>query len=287
MRCLRVQKLAVFMKKIFLLGLCGLFLGNLQVSAQKMLQEVIIDYVNLVPPNVVNKVLAKNTPVKVSLLKGTQASFYRISVFKPEKVNTSARLYESIRVINPDSLLKVGYSFDKHLLAPNANFKVSIGVFTDSKSAQKFIDGKDAAPCFKIDSTQSAVGKLEGCQGDEIYIAIKPLEKRKSGYLKVELVSLVDVIEDPVNDRFPFSLQNELNGEVAYEVSGDRLNWQAFFLPSKKRAEFKLADNQVYMRVSTLDKVTEEYKIDSGKKYRLYWNKEKNRVDVEELPSKK
>ncbi|AYQ31584.1 hypothetical protein [Runella sp. SP2] len=275
------------MKKIFFTGLLCSVLVHLQVSAQKMLQEVIIDYVNLVPPNVVNKVLAKNTPVKVSLLKGTTTSFYRISVFQPEKVNTSSRLYETLRLVNPDTLTKADYSFDKHSLASNANFKVAVGVFTDAKSAQQFIDGKETSPCFKIDSTQNSVGKLEGCRGDEVYIAVKPLGKRKLGSIKVEVVSLADVIEDPVNDRFPFSLQNELNGEVAYEVSGDRLNWQAFFLPSKKRAEFKLADTQVYMRVSTLDKVTEEYKIDSGKKYRLFWNKDKNRVDVSEIPVSK
>lgn len=275
------------MKKIVSIALLCSVLVHLSASAQKMLQEVIIDYVNLVPPNVVYKVLAKNTPMKVSLLKGTQTSFYRISVFQPEKVNTSSRLYESLRLVNPDTLTKKGYSFDKHLLASNANFKVVVGVFTEAKSAQQFIDGKPASACFQLDSTQSSVGILEGCRGEEIYVAVRPIGKRKLGSIKVEVVSLADVIEDPINDRFPFSLQNELNGEVAYEVSGDRLNWQAFFLPSKKRAEFKLADTQVYMRVSTLDKVTEEYKIDSGKKYRLFWNKDKNRVDVGELPSKK
>jgi hypothetical protein len=172
-------------------------------------------------------------------------------------------------------------------LEANGNFNVSVGFFDDAASAEKFLSGKEASPCFKADSTKSSAGVISGCRGETVYVAVKPLGKGNLGSIKVEIVALADVVEDPVNDRFPFSIQNELSGEVAYEISGDRLNWQAFYLPTKKRAEFKLADSQVYMRVSTLEKVTEEYKIDSGKKYRLYWNKDKNRLDLGEIPAKK
>lgn len=287
LRCVSVYNIAIFMKKIFFLSLLSAFLVAVNASAQKMLQEVIVDYVNMAPNNLVNKVLSKNKPIKVSLLKGTSVAFYRITVFEPEKVNTYTRLYETLRLVNPDTLIKKGYDFKKHLLEANGNFDVAVRFFSDAAAANKFLDGKEASPCFQIDSTKSEAGIVKGCQGDELFVAIKPLGKGKVGSVKVELVALADVAEDPVNDRFPFSIQNELSGEVAYEISGDRINWQAFYLPSKKRAEFKLADTQVYMRVSTLDKVTEEYKIDSGKKYRLYWNKDKNRFDLGEIPAKK
>lgn len=287
MRCVSDYNLAVSMKKIFFLNLFVAFLVTVDASAQKMLQEVIVDYVNIVPKNLVNKVLTPNKPIKVSLSKGTSSVFYRITVFQPEKVNTYTRFYETVRLVNPDSLTKEGYSFNKHLLEANGNFNVQVQFFNEAVSANKFLDGKEASYCAKIDSTKSTAGVLDGCRGQELFIAVKPLGKGKFGSIKVEIVALSDVIEDPVNDRFPFSIQNELNGEVAYEVSGDRLNWQAFYLPVKKRAEFKLADSQVYMRVSTLDKATEEYKIDSGKKYRFYMNKEKNRLELGEIPAKK
>jgi hypothetical protein len=275
------------MKKISILILLSAFLVTLNVSAQKMLQEVIVDYVNLLPANMVNKITAKNKPIKVSLLKGTSAAYYRVTVFQPEKVNTYTRFYESIRLVNPDTLLKEGYDFNKHLLETNGNFNVSVQFFNDASSAEKFLEGKEGSPCFKIDSTKSSVGQITGCRGETVYVAVKPLGKDKLGSIKVEIVALADVIEDPINDRFPFSIQNELSDVVSYEISGDRTNWQSFFLPTKKKAEFKLADTQVYMRVSTLDKVTEEYKIDSGKKYRLYWNKDKNHLDLGEIPAKK
>ncbi|MFN8349805.1 MAG: hypothetical protein U0X91_32695 [Spirosomataceae bacterium] len=275
------------MKKLFLISLFSAFLAANHTNAQKMLQEVIVDYVNLPSANMVNKVMAKNKPIKVSRLKGTSAAFYRVTVFQPEKVNTYTRLYESLRLVNPDTLAKAGYDYNKHLLEANGNFNVAVGFFEDASSAEKFLSGKEASPCFKIDSTKSSAGVMEGCRSETFYVAVKPLDKKSIGSIKVEIVALADVIEDPVNDRFPFSIQNELSGEVAYEISGDRQNWQAFYLPTKKRAEFKLADSQVYMRVSTLEKVTEEYKIDSGKKYRLYWNKDKNRLDLGEIPAKK
>ncbi len=287
MRSVSVYNIAVFMKKIFFLSLLSAFLVTLNTSAQKMLQEVIVDYVNIAPNNLVNKVLAKNKPIKVSLLKGTSVVFYRVTVFQPEKVNTYTRLYETLRLVNPDTLVKEGYNFNKHLLEANGDFDVAVQFFGDAAAASKFLDGKEASPCFQIDSTKSVAGIVKGCRGDEIFVAVKPRGKGKVGSVKVELVALADVAEDPINDRFPFSIQNELSGEVAYEISGDRMNWQAFYLPSKKRAEFKLADTQVYMRVSTLDKATEEYKIDSGKKYRLYWNKDKNRLDLGEIPAAK
>lgn len=275
------------MKKICYLSLLGMFLIVQNASAQKMLQEVIVDYVNILPQNIVNKVLAKNKPIKVTLPKGTSVAFYRVTVFQPEKVNTYTRLYETVRLVNPDTLSKEGYDFSKHLLAANGDFEVAVQFFDDADGAEKFLSGKEASPCFKIDSTKSSAGTIKGCRGDSFYIAAKPLEKKQLGSIKIEIVALADVAEDPINDRFPFSIQNELSGEIAYEISGDRINWQAFYLPSKKRAEFKLADTQVYMRVSTLEKVTEEYKIDSGKKYRFYWNKDTNRFDLGEIPVKK
>ncbi|MEZ4903777.1 MAG: hypothetical protein R2822_19490 [Spirosomataceae bacterium] len=262
------------------------FLTIQAASAQQMLQEVIVDYVNIVPQNIVNKVIAKNKPIKVVLPKGATLALYRITVFQPEKVNTYTRLYETVRLVNPDTLAKEGYNFDKHLLEANGNFNVAMRVFKEEKEANNYLEGKEASACFEIDSTQSKVGILKGCGEETVFVAIKPLEKKKLGSIKVELVALADVVEDPINDRFPFSIQNELSGEIVYEVSGDRMNWQAFYLPSKKKAEFKLADSQVYVRVSTLDKVTEEYKIDSGKKYRFYWNKDTNRFDLGEIPKK-
>ncbi len=276
------------MKKIFLLSVLSTFLITIDVVAQKMLQEVIVDYVIFRPNNSVNKLLAKNKPIKVSLPKGTKAAFYRATVYQNEKVNTSDTFYKSLRVTNPDTLLKEGFDFTPYLLEPNGEAGVEVYFFTDKKAANQFDDGKDATPCQKIDSTKSAVGVLSAsCQGEELYVGVRKKDKSKLVTVKVEIVALADVAEDPINDRYPFSLQNELSGEVSYEVSGDRNNWQAFFLPSKKKAEFKLADSQVYMRVSTIDKVTEEYKIDSGKNYRLYWNKDTNKVDLGEIPAKK
>ena len=275
------------MKKIKYLNLLFAFLMIQNTSAQKMLQEVIVDYVNIVPSNRINKVIAKNKPIKVVLPKGATLTLYRVTVFQPEKVNTYTRLYETIRLINPDILMKKGYDFSKHLLEANGDFTVGMRVFKEQKEAEKYLEGKEASACFEIDSTKSKVGILKGCGEETVFIAVKPLENKKLGSIKIELVALADVAEDPINDRFPFSIQNELSGEIAYEISGDRMNWQAFYLPSKKRAEFKLADTQVYMRVSTLEKVTEEYKIDSGKKYRLYWNKDKNHFDLGEIPASK
>ena len=68
------------MKKIFLFSLLSAFLMTINATAQKMLQEVIVDYVVFRPNNMVNKVLAKNKPIKVSLPKGTKTAFYRVTV---------------------------------------------------------------------------------------------------------------------------------------------------------------------------------------------------------------
>ncbi|AXE17935.1 hypothetical protein DR864_09405 [Runella rosea] len=276
------------MKKIFLFSLLSAFLMTINATAQKMLQEVIVDYVVFRPNNMVNKVLAKNKPIKVSLPKGTKTAFYRVTVYQNDKVNTSDTFYKSLRVINPDTLSKERFDFTPYLAEPNGAVGVEVYFFADKSAASRFDSGKEAEACQKIDSTKSAVGVLStSCAGEELYVGIKKKGKGPLVTVKVEIVALADVAEDPINDRYPFSIQNELSGEVSYEVSGDRTNWQAFFLPSKKKAEFKLADNQVYMRVSTLDKASEEYKIDSGKNYRLYWNKDTNKVDLGEIPAKK
>ncbi|MFN4144306.1 MAG: hypothetical protein ACK4GN_00665 [Runella sp.] len=278
------------MKKIFLLSLSLpiLIYQNTVFAQQKALQEVIVDYIYLRPPSKVNQLLAKNKAVKIILPKATAAVFYRVTVYNRDKVNTWETLYKSLRTVNPEAIAKAGFDFTPYLLEPNGNADIDVYIFNDRTVAEQFDSGKEVSPCQKIENTQSTVGMLSSaCRGQEIFIAAKAREKGKVATIKVEVAALADVAEDPINDRFPYSIQNELTDEIAYEISGDRTNWQAFFLPSKKKAEFKLADNQVYLRVSTLDKVTEEYRIDADKKYRLFWNKDKKRVDLSEIPAAK
>ncbi|MFN3380907.1 MAG: hypothetical protein ACK41O_15725 [Runella zeae] len=276
------------MKKLFFFGLFSTFLLSFQAVAQKVLQEVIVEYVVFRTSNTVNNLLAKNKPIKVTLPKGTAGAFYRITVYNNEKVNTWDTFYKNLRVINPDTLSKEGFDFRPYLVEPNGELSVDVAFFTDKKAASDFDSGKEATACYKVEDTKTAVGMLDKtCVGEELYFVVKKKEKSTLATVKVEIVALADIATDPVNDRYPFSIQNELSNEIAYEVSGDRINWQAFFLPTKKKAEFKLADSQVYMRVSTVDKASEEYKVESGKKYRLYWNKDKNSIDLGEISPKK
>ncbi|MCU0338578.1 MAG: hypothetical protein MUE30_01745 [Spirosomaceae bacterium] len=259
------------MKKALLFSLLSLVGGA--ASAQKALQEVIIDY---------NTLRKKPKTVEVTLPKGLGAVFYRVTAFNAEKVNTNESLYNAIRLVNPEKLTAEGYDFNQHLLTSNADMDVAVGFFEDKTAAEAYSDGRETAACGRVDSTKSAAGMVT-CKAEKMYVAVKPLTKGKIATVKVEVVALADLPEDPINDRYPFVVQNELNGEIAYEVSGDRSTWQSFFLPKQRKAEFKLAASQVYLRVSTLDKVSEEYKIDSGKQYRFFWNKDKNRVDLAEF----
>lgn len=259
------------MKKNILLLLLSLMSGA--VLAQKALQEIIIDY---------NTLRKKPKIVEVTLPKGLGSVFYRVTTFNTEKVNTYETLYNAVRLVNPDTLTTGSYNFGQHLLTSNTDAYVAVGFFEDKTAADAYADGRETAHCGRVDSTQSAAGMI-ACKAEKMYVAVKPLSKGKIAIVKVEVVALADLPQDPINDRYPFVIQNELNGEIAYEVSGDRTTWQSFFLPKQRKAEFKLADTQVYLRVSTLDKVSEEYKIDSGKQYRFFWNKDKNRVDLAEF----
>lgn len=251
--------------KFFILLLLSITYSTATFS-QQILQEVIVDYQPL---------KSKTKVVKVELPKQTKAVFYRVTTFENDKVNTTETLYNSLRVINPEKLTAANYDFSSHLLVANTDAKVAVTFFNDKTMR---------ASCKEIENTSSSAGSIT-CIGEEIYVAIRPLDKKNTA--KLEIVALSERPEDPVNDRYPFTIQNEMSGEIAYEISGDRTNWQAFFLPPQRKAEFKLADSQVYLRVSSADKSSEEYKIDSGKKYRFFLNKDKNRLDLGEIPASK
>jgi hypothetical protein len=259
------------MKSIFLFSF--LLLHQL-TFAQEMLQDVITDYQNM---------RSKNKYVKVSLPEGTNTIFYRVTVFNTSKVNTYDTFYQSLRLINTDSIRSEKYNFDKHQLEPNAQTPIDVFFFDEESKADYFVkkDATDASIADVQNITHTA-GKLKQNTTKELFVGIRFHEKKFPVIVKTEIVALSTVKSD-ANDKYPYSIQNETNGEVSYEISGSRRDWDVFYLPTRKKADFKLAAPSVYLRVSTIVKSTEEYFLESGKKYRLYWNKDKQIVDLSEI----
>jgi len=267
------------MKKPLFTSIVAYFLVIFSLHAQTtMLQEVITDYTNL---------RNKSKVVAVTLPAGAKAVFYRITTFNTEKVNTTEKLFGSLRVVLPLKLQAEGYDLSSHGLASTANSGVEAFFFTDLGAANRFREGSEVA-CKKIDNTRSIVGRLETpCQSEMLYVGLRPTKKDESITVKVEVVAFAPVRTNSDVDRYPFTIQNETDTELSYEISGNRINWETFFLPAMRKAEFKLAATPMYLRVSTQqNKTTVEYQLVSGKQYRLYWNKNKQQVDLGEIPKK-
>lgn len=267
------------MKKILFAATATYFLAMASLQAQTtMLQEVIVDYTDL---------RNKSKVVAVTLPAGAKEVFYRITTFNTEKVNTTETLFGSLRVVTPSKLKAEGYNLAVHQLTSTTKSGVEAFLFTDLGAANRFKEGSDVA-CKKIDDTQSTVGRLEAtCLSEMLYVGLRPVKKDEQITVKVEVVAFAPVRTNSEVDRYPFTIQNETDMELSYEISGDRTNWETFFLPKLRKAEFKLAATPVYLRVSTLqNKATEEYQLVSGKQYRLYWNKNKQQVDLGEIPKK-
>ena len=264
----------VMSKLIFTFSLLIISVPSL---GQMGLQEVITDYENL---------RTSIKVVKVDLPENTQAAFYRITVFQREKVNTTESLLETLRLINPKKITDdATYNFAQHNLNSNGLAPVDAYFFTDEKDANAFKSKNTSEnSCFNVAGIRAMTGKLE-CAGKQLFIAVKPTSKEPVT-VKIEVVALSGERSYNSYDRYPYSIQNETNGEVVYEISGERVNWEIFHLPSLKKADFKLAKSSVYLRVSTREKITVEYFIESGKKYRLFWNEELFRVDLAESGKK-
>lgn len=245
---------------------------------QTSLQEVITDYENL---SVYTKI------VKIDLPENTRAAFYRITVFQREKVNTTESLYETLRLVNSKKITDdATYDFSQHNLKSNGLAPTDAYFFTEEKDAKAFAKKNITENnCFKADGIRAMTGKLE-CSGKQLFIAVRPTSKEPIT-VKIEVAAIAGERSYNSYDRYPFSIQNETNGEVVYEISGERVNWEVFHLPPSQKADFKLANASVYLRVSTREKITVEYFIESGKKYRLFWNEELFRVDLAESGKKK
>ncbi len=255
------------------------FTCTLKAFGQAGLQEVITDFTNL---------KGKNKVVVVEMPNDAQATFYRITVFQQDKVNTTDTFFEALRRVNTKKLTDdATYDFSQHGLKSNGLSAIFAYFFTDEKDADVFKSkGNIGNTCFKSERTTSTTGKLE-CSGKKLYIGLQPTNSKEPVTVKVEIVAMAGGRSINAYDRFPYSIQNETNGEVVYEISGDRTNWETFHVPSLRKAEFKLAKSSVYLRVSTREKITVEYLIDTGKKYRLFWNEELYRVDLGESDKKK
>ncbi len=245
---------------------------------QAQLQEVITDYATM---------RSKNKVVPIEMPANGQAAFYRITTFKEDKVEVNDALQYALRLTNFDTLaLSDSYDFTKHNLTSTAVAGVNIYFFTDVKNADAFrTSGQTDGNCGSVENTKATTGRLT-CKGKMLYVGLAPAEKGEPITTKVEVVSLVGGRNLNAYDRYPFSVQNETNAEVVYEISGDRTNWDTFHVPSLRKADFKLAASTIYLRVSTREKITEEYILQSGKKYKLYWDEEKFRVNLGEINKK-
>jgi hypothetical protein len=255
-----------------------LFAAVCEGFGQAQLQEVITDYA---------KMRSKNKVVTVEMPTNGQAAFYRITTFNSEKVEVNDALQYALRITNFDTLaLSDSYNFSKHNLTSTALGAVNIYFFTDAKNAEAFrTSGKTDGNCGSIESTKVATGRLM-CKGKMLFVGLSPTDKGEPLTAKVEIVGLVGGRNLNIYDRYPFSVQNETNAEVVYEISGDRTNWDTFHVPSLRKADFKLASQTIYLRVSTREKITEEYVLQTGKKYKLYWDEEKFRVNLGEIDKK-
>ncbi len=263
---------SVFISFCFVLGLV------LPAAAQTMLQEIIVDFTTL---------RRKEQVVEVTLPPGAKEVFYRITTFDPEKVNTGDALFNALRVVPPTKLQAEGYDLAKHGLVSTAKSGVKAFFFTDLAASKRFKEGSDVA-CKKLDSTQSVVGKLDAiCQSEMLYIGLRPAAKGEPMTVKVEVVAFAPVRVDSSVDKYPYTIRNETDVELVYEISGNRTNWETFYLPALRKAEFRLAASPIYLRVSTQkNKSTVEYQIVADKQYRLYWNKSKDQIDLGEMPKK-
>ena len=266
------------MKKHLFVSLLACFGLVFSLQAQTVLQEVITDY---------STIRNKNKVVEVTIPAGAIYVFYRITTFQTEKVNTAESLFNALRVVSPAKLEVESYDFSKHLLASNTESGAGVFFFNDMASVKSFQKGEQvAAPCSSLENAKSATGKLPAaCNGNVLYVGLRPAQKGQPMTVKVEIVAFAPAVVSSSNDKYPFSIQNETDTELVYEVSGSRTNWDTFHLPAARKAEFKLASTPVYFRVSTEQgKKSEEYQLNSGKKYRLYWNKNKQQVDLGEMP---
>jgi hypothetical protein len=254
------------------------FAAVCQGFGQAQLQEVITDYA---------KMRSKNKVVAVEMPTNGQSAFYRITTFKDDKVEVNDALQYALRLTNFDTLaLSDSYDFSKYNLTSTAVAGVNIYFFTDFKNAEAFrTSGKTDGNCGSIEITKATTGRLT-CKGKKLFVGLSPAEKGEPITAKVEIAALVGGRNLNPNDRYPFSIQNETNSEVVYEISGDRTNWDTFHVPSLRKADFKLAASTIYLRVSTREKITEEYVLQSGKKYKLYWDEEKFRVNLGEINKK-
>jgi hypothetical protein len=273
------------MLKSILLGLFLCFCTLLDVRAQTstMLQEVIVDYTDF------NKsiLLSKNRKViEVTLPKDAREVFYRITTFNTEKVNLDQTLFEALRLVAPGKLKSPNYDLTPHTLTSNATAGVETFFFAEQSAAERFKEGSDVA-CKKIDATQSTIGRLEAtCQAEKLYVGFKATNKQPIT-VKLEIVAFAPVAVNASVDKYLYTIENQTDRELAYEISGNRVNWEAFYLPAARKAEFRLADTPVYLRVSTQNvKNSLEYQLWTEKQYRLFWNDEKRQVDLVELPKK-
>lgn len=248
-------------------------------QAQVAIQEVLTNYEEL-NNSFLNK---KYRVIKVNLPEDTEAFFYRITTFQPDKVNLNESLHDALRLVNSDKLINnPQYDFSAHDLKSNSLAPIDVYFFSDEKAANNFKSkGIIEHECFKLEHILTTTGKVS-CQTNPLFVGIKASDSDRPVTVKVEFVSLSNERSLNAYDRYLYSIQNETNGEVVYEISGDRTNWEIFHLPSLRKADFKLAKSSVYLRVSTREKITVEYFIESSKKYRFFWNKELYRVDLAE-----
>ncbi|MBY0480829.1 MAG: hypothetical protein K2Q21_05690 [Chitinophagaceae bacterium] len=219
---------------------------------------------------------------KVVLPEKTSAYVYRVTILPKGGRVADGSLLKVLSGLAGSSGLGAGISLMDYAIKSNDGNSVDAFIFNNPYDADYFYKKQDAnwTACKAMPNRGNCCFYSGECLGREIYFGFKNNNIRQGLDVQLEVVAITDSSLVGTS-RYSLTILNGTTGLVKYQVSSDMVNWQNFELRTGYQNTLDLSQNMAYCRIFTDNLKYVQYKVVPGERYKIVWNMQQLKLDLQ------
>lgn len=216
---------------------------------------------------------------EIDIPQKTKAYIYRVSIYPRGQYSNENSLVSLLSSMDPDELALTN-SFGQFAIK-NSGYNIDAYIFNNSSDASNFLKGKTFYACKSFTNKSNFCYSENTCLGNRIYVGLNNNSLMQGLDVRIEVVAIVDNSSDATS-TYSYNVENPTNTGVNFSISTDNTNWTNHSVSSRKSLTFKLNQGHCFLKIQTSLFKTVNYKIYSGRKYKVYWNETQQKWDLGE-----
>ena len=218
---------------------------------------------------------------EVTLPEKTKAYIYRISIFPKGKTSVDNSLFDLLQQMG-GAKVSLATSFAQFAIKNNDNSAVDAFIFNNTYDADNFFAKKDGNwnACKSLPNRVSCCFSTKDCIGRQIFFGFRNNNLMQGLDVKLEVVALIDTSLKS-DYKYSYTIENAGNRELKYSISLDNVKWEETSLRNGYQQTFTFEKQEIYFRIRTDNFKLSSYKLTPNERYRIVWNTNLSKWDLE------